>query len=179
MQTTDTFHTTSRTPARPGSVRYADGRISQRHWDIRGVRTLLLRKAGLLLGTFVVLALATAAAGLNDYWRNLAQNTAADLSGALVFTYAITPITRRRQTDSPEDGSLDEASLVATGEAAHRVPWDTATNTGDVLARDGGRAVTGIRRPPGRDDREAEVHGSGMAIASGAGSNAVSGIDYS
>lgn len=179
MQTTDTFHTTSRAPTHPESVRHASSRYSRQRWDIRVVRTLLLRKAGLLLGTFVVLALATAAAGLHDYWRNLAQNTAADLSGALVFAYAITPIAQRRRSDSHEDGHADDMDLVATGEAAHRVAWDTATNTGNVMARDGGRAVSGIRRPPGRDDREAEVHGSGMAIARGAGSNAVSGIDYS
>ncbi len=60
------------------------------------------------------------------------------------------------------------SALVADPEA------DTALATGNALARDGGSAVTGVRRSG--DGRAARAVNTGDAEAAGAGSSAVSGI---
>ncbi|WP_370347751.1 hypothetical protein [Catenulispora sp. MAP5-51] len=51
--------------------------------------------------------LGAAAAGLPDYWRNLAQNTAADLIGAIVTMYLIIPMAQRPRIDAlpPQEAS--------------------------------------------------------------------------
>ncbi|MBH5337686.1 hypothetical protein IHE55_24100 [Streptomyces pactum] len=59
------------------------------------------------------------------------------------------------------------AFVAGTGE-------DTALATGNALARDGGSAVTGVKRSGGR--RPARAVNTGDAEAAGAGSSAVSGI---
>ncbi|KOT90421.1 hypothetical protein ADK86_26310 [Streptomyces sp. NRRL F-5755] len=92
---------------------------------------------------------------------------------------------------SPGAGEFAGASVqAATGVAA--LLWavlsgppqragmrDEARRTGAAVARGGGLAVPGIRRPGGRGDTSAIVEGTGSSTASGRGSTAVSGIDYS
>jgi hypothetical protein len=60
------------------------------------------RGIGLALGACVIGLLAAAATGLADYWRSFAQNTAADLIGAIVAMYVLIPIAQHpRQDDGP------------------------------------------------------------------------------
>lgn len=56
---------------------------------------------------------------------------------------------------------------------------DVAAQTGQARASGGGRAVAGIRRPGGRGGGSARAEHTGNATATGEGSRAVSGIDYS
>ncbi|MFE5810201.1 hypothetical protein [Streptomyces sp. NPDC056491] len=56
---------------------------------------------------------------------------------------------------------------------------DTAEHTGEAQAGDGGTAVTGVKRPKGRGIGSAKASRTGKATATGEGSNASSGIDYS
>ncbi|MFC1414716.1 hypothetical protein ACEZCY_36845 [Streptacidiphilus sp. N1-12] len=56
---------------------------------------------------------------------------------------------------------------------------DEASDTGDAVARDGGRAVAGVRRPGGRGGGKATARSTGKATATGANGEATSGIDYS
>lgn len=63
--------------------------------------------------------------------------------------------------------------LAAVAEAG-----DSAVNTGKALASGGGRAVTGVRRPPGAASRPARAERTGDASARGPGSVASTGIDY-
>jgi len=51
-------------------------------------------------------------------------------------------------------------------------------NTGAVTEADGGRAVSGYVGPPPRRGQRIVVKNTGSATASGPGSRAVSGIDY-
>jgi hypothetical protein len=55
---------------------------------------------------------------------------------------------------------------------------DSAVNTGKAQAADGGRAVTGVRRPPGAGGGSARAERTGDASARGPGSSASTGIDY-
>jgi hypothetical protein len=55
---------------------------------------------------------------------------------------------------------------------------DSAVNTGKAQAIGGGRAVTGVRRPPGAGSRSARAERTGDASARGPGSTASTGIDY-
>jgi hypothetical protein len=91
--------------------------------------------------------------------------------------------------DSPDAGQLAGASIqAAVGIAA--LVWalfqppgnrmdDTAVRTGRARAGRGGTAVSGIRRPQGRGNGSATAEKTGNAAATGDGSSAVSGIDYS
>jgi hypothetical protein len=51
-------------------------------------------------------------------------------------------------------------------------------NTGEVTEADGGVAVTGYSGPPLRRGQSVTVRNTGSATASGPGSRACSGIDY-
>lgn len=55
---------------------------------------------------------------------------------------------------------------------------DSAVNTGRAEATGGGRAVTGVRRPPGAGGGPVRAERTGDATAQGSGSIANSGIDY-
>lgn len=68
------------------------------------------------LTAFIVLVLAAAAVGLKDYWRNLAQNTAADLIGAGVVVYAIVPVARRLRKPAPAAEDIDQPATAPTVE---------------------------------------------------------------
>ncbi|WP_369253771.1 MULTISPECIES: hypothetical protein [unclassified Streptomyces] len=90
--------------------------------------------------------------------------------------------------NNPDRGQLTGASIqAAVGIAA--LLWalfqspenhtdDTAVRTGQARASRGGRAVTGVRRPKGRGGGSARSGNTGDATATGDGSSAVSGIDY-
>ncbi|GGV52420.1 hypothetical protein [Streptomyces spectabilis] len=90
--------------------------------------------------------------------------------------------------DGPDMGQAVGASVqAAVGVAA--LVWalfqhparradDSAEGTGQAQAGGGGAALSGIKRPPG-SDRSAVARNTGDATATGAGSTAVSGIDYS
>ncbi|PZT70402.1 hypothetical protein DN402_07745 [Streptomyces sp. SW4] len=92
--------------------------------------------------------------------------------------------------DSPDAGQLTGATVQAAAGIAALV-WalwqqrpdgrtdDTAVRTGRARAEGGGRAVTGIRRPDGRGGGPARAEHTGDAEATGEGSSATSGIDYS
>jgi hypothetical protein len=54
----------------------------------------------------------------------------------------------------------------------------TVENTGSATEVDGGTAVTGYSGPPSRRGQKITVKNTGDATASGPGSRAVSGIDY-
>lgn len=56
---------------------------------------------------------------------------------------------------------------------------DEVSGTGDTVARGGGRAVAGVRRPRGRGGGKATARSTGKATATGDNSEATSGIDYS
>lgn len=58
-------------------------------------------------------------------------------------------------------------------------PADVVKDTGEARGTGGGRANTGVRRPKGRGEGSAKVTKTGKATASGDGSRANSGIDYS
>ncbi|MFI0910503.1 hypothetical protein [Streptomyces abikoensis] len=91
--------------------------------------------------------------------------------------------------DNPDAGQLAGASIqAAVGIAA--LVWalfqpsgnrtdDTAVGTGQARASRRGTAVTGIRRPQGRGNGSAKAERTGDATATGDGSSAVAGIDYS
>ncbi|KOU76839.1 hypothetical protein ADK57_04560 [Streptomyces sp. MMG1533] len=90
---------------------------------------------------------------------------------------------------SPDAGQMAGASIQAAVAIAALV-WalfqhperrteDTAERTGEVDARDGGKATSGIRRPQGRGSGSARAEQTGNATATGQGSDATSGIDYS
>ncbi|GAA2342581.1 hypothetical protein OHT20_15300 [Streptomyces caniferus] len=55
---------------------------------------------------------------------------------------------------------------------------DTAVRTGSARASGGGRATAGIRRPQGHGSGSAKAEDTGNATATGDGSSATSGIDY-
>jgi hypothetical protein len=55
---------------------------------------------------------------------------------------------------------------------------DSAVSTGRAQAAGGGRAVTGVRRPPGAGSGSAKAERTGDATAHGPGSTASTGIDY-
>jgi len=91
--------------------------------------------------------------------------------------------------DGPNMGQLVGATVqAAVGIAA--LVWallqpsssradDTAVGTGLAQAEGGGTAVTGVKRPGGDGSGSANADRTGNATASGEGSSAVSGIDYS
>lgn len=60
----------------------------------------------------------------------------------------------------------------------HPVAGDSAVNTGKAQAVGGGRANTGVRRPPGAGIGPTKAEGTGTASAHGPGSTANTGIDY-
>ncbi|MCK7627774.1 hypothetical protein MUU72_32565 [Streptomyces sp. RS10V-4] len=91
--------------------------------------------------------------------------------------------------DSPDAGQLAGASIQAAvgiiafvwalfQPSGHRTD-DTAVSTGEAHAKSGGTAVTGVKRPQGRGSGSAKAERTGKATATGDGSNAVTGIDYS
>ncbi|MFI2764353.1 hypothetical protein ACH5A3_36820 [Streptomyces echinatus] len=91
--------------------------------------------------------------------------------------------------NSPDAGQMAGASIQAAVAIAalvwalfqhpvHRTE-DTAERTGEADARDGGRVTTGIRRPQGHGNGSARAEQTGKATATGEGSNANTGIDYS
>ncbi|MER6630138.1 hypothetical protein ABT301_18210 [Streptomyces sp. NPDC000987] len=90
--------------------------------------------------------------------------------------------------NGPDAGQLAGASVqAAVGVVAlvwalfqspDRRTDDTAVRTGQARARRGGIAVSGIRRPGGRGRGAARAVRTGSPTADGAGSRAVSGIDY-
>lgn len=63
--------------------------------------------------------------------------------------------------------------------AAEPASEDSAADTGKAHATAGGRAVTGVRRPPGSPGGSAKASRTGDARAHGPGSTATTGIDYS
>ncbi|MFE1444393.1 hypothetical protein [Streptomyces sp. NPDC058739] len=91
---------------------------------------------------------------------------------------------------SPDAGQMAGASVqAATGVAA--LLWamlsgpptsplarDEARRTGSAEAREGGRAVSGIKRPAGSAHTSATAEDTGPSTAHGTGSSASSGIDY-
>jgi hypothetical protein len=62
---------------------------------------------GLVTVLVVFAALALAARGLPDYWRNFTQNTAADLAGGALFAYVVGPLTRWQGRVWRRDGPPD------------------------------------------------------------------------
>lgn len=106
MQTTDTSSGATPTPRHPDQARVG-GRLSRWRRDLRAIRAAMPRGAGLALGMAAIALLGAAAAGLPDYWRNLAQNTAADLIGAIVTMYLIIPMAQRPRIDAlpPQEAS--------------------------------------------------------------------------
>nr|WP_202536230.1 hypothetical protein [Streptomyces sp. SID4919] len=90
--------------------------------------------------------------------------------------------------DGPDAGQLVGASVQAGAGVVALVwalfqrsgdgPDDSVTRTGTGHASGGGTAVTGIRRPQGRGGGSAKAEDTGNATASGGGSSAVTGIDY-
>jgi len=74
-------------------------------------------------------------------------------------------------------GSLLCALLIPGG--TQHGTEDEAERTGTADAQDGGRAVTGIKRPQGRGKGSATSKDTGDGTATGDGSSAVTGIDYS
>ncbi|MFD7913066.1 hypothetical protein ACFV30_20475 [Streptomyces sp. NPDC059752] len=91
--------------------------------------------------------------------------------------------------DGPDGGQMVGASVQA-GAGIVALVWalfqqpgnrteDTAEHTGEAQAGDGATAVTGIKRPKGRGSGTAKVTRTGKATATGEGSIASSGIDYS
>ncbi|MFE9561756.1 hypothetical protein ACFYM0_11670 [Streptomyces sp. NPDC006487] len=90
--------------------------------------------------------------------------------------------------DSPDAGQLTGASIQAAAGIAALV-WallqspgnradDTAVRTGQARASHGGSALTGVKRPKGRGSGSARAERTGNATATGEGSNASSGVDY-
>jgi hypothetical protein len=91
--------------------------------------------------------------------------------------------------DSPDTGQLAGASIQAAVGIATLI-WalfqrpdnctdDVAIQTGQADSSDGGTAVAGIKRPQGQGSGSTKAERTGNATASGDGSSAVSGIDYS
>lgn len=77
-------------------------------------------------------------------------------------------------------GAVSIAALVyAVLAVPGQGPTDRVARTGRVIARDGGQAVTGIRRPKGRGSGSSTATDTGPSTAIGKGSKGVSGIDYS
>lgn len=120
MQTTQTPRTTSRAAGahaagRRDGARGRAGRRSRWRRDLSSARSAMPRRIGLILGACVVSLLATAATGLADYWRSFAQNTAADLIGAIVAMYVLIPLAQHPGQDEdphgePESPSADETT---------------------------------------------------------------------
>ncbi len=91
--------------------------------------------------------------------------------------------------NGPNTGQLVGASVQAAVSIAALVyavlavpgpgPRDRVARTGRVNARDGGQAVTGIKRPKGRGSGSATTTDTGPGTAAGKGSKGVTGIDYS
>ncbi|MFJ8406417.1 hypothetical protein ACIQ9K_39095 [Streptomyces microflavus] len=94
--------------------------------------------------------------------------------------------------DSPDTGQLVGASVQAAAGIAALVwallqrppapvpgPADIAVGTGNAAGTDGGTAVTGVRRPGGAGSGSAKAERTGDATATGPGSSASTGIDYS
>ncbi|SOF02126.1 hypothetical protein SAMN05446589_9216 [Streptomyces sp. OV198] len=90
--------------------------------------------------------------------------------------------------DSPDAGQLAAASI-QSGVGVAALVWalfqhsgnrtdDTAIRTGQARASREGTAVTGVKRSGGRSSGSAKAERTGDATASGEGSSAVSGIDY-
>ncbi|WP_351234949.1 hypothetical protein [Streptomyces sp. NPDC002133] len=90
--------------------------------------------------------------------------------------------------DSPDAGQMVGASIQA-GVGIAALVWallqhpgnrtdDTALRTGQARASRGGKAVSGVKRPQGKGSGSAKAERTGNATATGDGSNAVAGIDY-
>jgi hypothetical protein len=65
-----------------------------------------------------------------------------------------------------------------SGPASPAPVHDEARHTGRAEAVDGGRAVTGVKRPGGRGSGSATAENTGPSTARGPDSTATSGIDY-
>jgi hypothetical protein len=136
MQTTGSPGPAARSPARSDSDRCGGNRRSRWRRDFLSVRAAMPHRIGLLLGASVVCLLSLAASGLADYWRSLAQNTAADLIGAIVAMYVLIPITQRSRPDAMPHGDtaqdlVDSPAAVTEGDAQPPSPIaDTPSNAG-------------------------------------------------
>ncbi len=75
-------------------------------------------------------------------------------------------------------GILALAWAVMQPSAAAPASDDSAADTGKAHATGGGRAVTGVRRPPGSSGGSAKAERTGDATAHGPGSSTTTGIDY-
>lgn len=120
MQTTGTPTTTPPDPELSNSAGKPGSRRSRWRRDLQVVRSSMPRGIGLVLGVCVVGLLATAASGLANDWRNFAQNTAADLIGAIVAMYVIIPIAQRPRPDvAPRDDTKHESCDDTDTKAQH------------------------------------------------------------
>lgn len=93
--------------------------------------------------------------------------------------------------ESPDAGQLVGASVQAAvgiaalvwalfqGAPASSAGANVAVDTGTADAKNGGRASTGVRRPKGKGRGSATARRTGDANATGPGSSASSGVDYS
>jgi hypothetical protein len=75
-------------------------------------------------------------------------------------------------------GVIALAWAVFAPSAVPSAAGDSAVNTGKAKATDGGRAVSGVRRPLGTGDGPARAERTGDTTAQGPDSIANSGIDY-
>lgn len=72
------------------------------------------RLLGLVVVLLLLASLAVLATGLPDYWRNFAQNTAADLAGGTLFAFAIGPLTDRQARAFRPEAEPDDPVEPAT-----------------------------------------------------------------
>jgi hypothetical protein len=105
--------------AQRGRIRSAGA--TSRSW--RALSSTRLRQTrALALGLAVIVGLAGVAEGLTDFWRNFALNTSADLLGATITIYMITPIIGRRpDTAIREHPRLDYSQFLAHANRAEHV----------------------------------------------------------
>ena len=125
MQATRTPRTTSRAAGRRDGAHRRAGRRSRWRRDLDCVRSAMPRSIGLILGACVISMLATAATGLADYWRSFAQNTAADLIGAIVAMYVLIPLAQHPGQDDEPHGDRAPQAAEETAAAAVSAQRDT------------------------------------------------------
>lgn len=91
--------------------------------------------------------------------------------------------TRRRLVDALDevaerDTAFAQALLHAVAGVQVAGPVDVARYTGTAKASGGGSASTGIVRPGGAGEGSATAENTGYATAEGAGSRAITGVEY-
>src|SRR5947209_15378402 len=92
-------------------------RIHRTKPDLRAV-------AALGVGLAAALALGVLAFPLDDYWRNFALNTSADLIGAVFTIFVITPIIERAgQSGVREHSELDYSLFLGKAARCASVLW--------------------------------------------------------